>query len=243
MPFLRNIEEIPKALYLFFYYASVIGAKIWVLSQLIFLYLAIPSILITTLVLYAKTRNGPSACSSRITDGQAGFIGSPDFYGLGIRLGFYFQWAASIIANVLLPDDQLNLVITYAFLSLAFELALIVLIFVPGCVFDAEVIIALFIFFGGVFNTMLPLGGAVHLYDSIYYGITPLHALWSGDRPRTLETIPRDLPIKYMLLIDSVGEARAPPRDDMGTTNQPRAPGGKEMDDTHVASRHRVPGL
>lgn len=242
MPFLKSIiatiEAIPFAFYSFFYYASVYGAKVWVFSHLIFLYIFIPSTLITTLVLYAQTRNGPSACSSRITDGQPGFIGIPDFYGLGIRLGFYFQWAASIIANVLLPDDQLNLVITYAFLSLAFELALIVLIFIPGCVFDAEVIIILFIFFGGVFNIMLPLGGAIHLYDSIYYGITPLCDWWSGNRLETNNEIPQNVPMKFFLLIDSVGEAR------VKTLRKLRGPeerqeenldqlGGENVGDTH----------
>jgi hypothetical protein len=39
---------------------------------------------------------------------QCGFDGNPDFYGLGIRIAIYLQWATALIANHVLDEDSVK---------------------------------------------------------------------------------------------------------------------------------------
>ena len=88
-----------------------------------------------------------SGCSDRVT--ADGFVGNTDFYGLGIRLGIYSQWTASALANCFLPGEwKSNLGASLAF-ALALTVAVFLLTFQSQCVFTAEVIVILFIFWGG----------------------------------------------------------------------------------------------
>ena len=56
-------------------------------------------------------------------DSSRGFAGNADVYGLGIRLGIYFQWAAQVIANFTLPNEVKN---DMANAVWAFNLALVI---------------------------------------------------------------------------------------------------------------------
>jgi hypothetical protein len=174
-------------------------------SGIFIVYIAMPATLLPTLAVFAKKNSDSTLCLDRIADDKAGFVGNPDFYGLGIRLGFYFQWVAFILANALLPNDRRALAATYAILSLAFELALLVLTFSQECVFDAEVMVILFIFFGGILNAIAPLGGAVYVYGSIFYGISALRGLKPGNEAVPNEPVPEALPLRSLLRLGSVG--------------------------------------
>lgn len=106
------------------------------------------SLLAWALVHFAQGNSSTeSVCSDRVT--ADGFVGNTDFYGLGIRLGIYSQWAASALANCFLPGEwKSNLGASLAF-ALALVVAIFLLTFQSQCVFTAEVIVILFIFWGG----------------------------------------------------------------------------------------------
>ena len=87
---------------------------------------------------------------------EPGFIGNSDFYGLGIRLGIYLQWLASLIANPLLKSERSNMAGAYLTFSLALAIAILLLAFQRDCAFTAEVVIVLNIFWGGTALVMVP---------------------------------------------------------------------------------------
>jgi len=78
-----------------------------------------------------------------------GFTGNPDFYGLGIRIGVYLQWLASLIANVWLPRERGYVAATYVLFSISLLVALSMLVFDRACAFTAEIIVILNILWGG----------------------------------------------------------------------------------------------
>jgi hypothetical protein len=86
-------------------------------------------------------------CAARIS--VQGFAGNPDFYGLGIRIGVYLQWLASLIANVWLPRERGYVAATYVLFSISLLVALSMLMFDRACAFTAEIIIILNILWGG----------------------------------------------------------------------------------------------
>jgi hypothetical protein len=98
------------------------------------------------------------ACDARnLPEGAAdGFTGDSDFYGLGIRLGIYFQWLASLIANPLLKAERASMAGSYLTFSLALAVAILLLAFQHNCTFTAEIIIVLNIFWGGTLLVMVP---------------------------------------------------------------------------------------
>jgi hypothetical protein len=95
-------------------------------------------------------------CAERLSEEGDGFIGNKDFYGLGIRIGLYIQWLASIIANVFLPEERRFMAAAYTSFALALYIALCLLIFQPGCVFTAEIIIVLTILWAGAYIVLIP---------------------------------------------------------------------------------------
>lgn len=113
------------------------------------------ALLTWALVTYAQgTARDPKACKDRnLTEG---FIGNSDFYGLGIRLGIYFQWLASLIANPLLKSERASMAGSYLTFSLALAVAVLLLAFQHACAFTAEIIIVLNIFWGGTLLVMVP---------------------------------------------------------------------------------------
>ena len=56
----------------------------------------------------AQRRKRALRCSQKCNDRtlENGFIGDPDFYGLGICLGLYLQWAVTLFMNLFLPADR-----------------------------------------------------------------------------------------------------------------------------------------
>jgi hypothetical protein len=107
-------------------------------------------------VTYGQNRHSADECSSRETEG-GGFEGSPDFYGLGIRIGVYLQWMSSLIANSWLPEDNLSMAEGYAGFSIAFFIAVLLLIFQDGCAYTVEMIILLNFLWGGTLLIFLPI--------------------------------------------------------------------------------------
>ena len=105
-------------------------------------------IIIWALVAYVQSANSNLPdCTARFVDN--GFTGNSDFYGLGIRLGVYLQWWASLLANIFLPNEWYSMLGAYMVFSLALIVALLVLSFQHTCTFTAEIIIVLFMYWGG----------------------------------------------------------------------------------------------
>jgi hypothetical protein len=118
-------------------------------------------IALLTWALIAHAQGSPGhikACDARnLPEGAArGFTGNSDFYGLGIRLGIYFQWLASLIANPLLRSERVSMAGSYITFSLALAVAVLLLAFQHDCTFTAEIIIVLNIFWGGILLVMVP---------------------------------------------------------------------------------------
>ena len=79
-----------------------------------------------------------------------GFQGDADFYGLGIRLGLYLQWASSFITNWFTPMERPAFVITYVIFNLSITIAVLVRVFGQQCTFVAEIFVVLTLFWGGL---------------------------------------------------------------------------------------------
>ncbi|KAF7507039.1 hypothetical protein GJ744_010967 [Endocarpon pusillum] len=93
-------------------------------------------------------------CNNRYL--MRGFTGNSDVYGLGIRLGIYLQWLASLIANPLLERERATMAGSYLTFSLALAIAVLLLAFQHDCAFTSEIIIVLTIFWGGTLLVMVP---------------------------------------------------------------------------------------
>ena len=115
-----------------------------------------PVILLTwASVRYGERRHSNTAqCADRST--SDGFIGNPDFYGFGIRIGIYLQWLASLLANAFLPKDRRFMAGAYACLTVAFFVAMLVLMFQNNCSYTAEVIVLLNLLWGGSQTVLMP---------------------------------------------------------------------------------------
>ncbi len=124
-------------------------------SAVLALFLSPIIILIWALIHYGEEGHDVVVqCSDRMQD--RGFVGNSDFYGLGIRLGIYMQWAGSLIANAALPGERRSMAGAYAAFSVALLVALLMLIFQRECAFTAEIIIIINILYGGAFMVLLP---------------------------------------------------------------------------------------
>src|SRR5437762_10029993 len=89
-------------------------------------YIGLPAALLATLATIAQgAHRDPSLCTWRSPRRElaGGFVGNPDFYGLGIRLGVYMQWLASLIAYASLLRERRSLAAGYAIFSLSFAIA------------------------------------------------------------------------------------------------------------------------
>lgn len=131
-------------------------------SLLIFFGLITVAVLLSPIVIliWALIRYGEEGhdvvlqCSDR--GQEQGFVGNSEFYGLGIRLGIYLQWAGSLIANVALPGERRSMAGAYAAFSIALLVALLLLIFRRECAFTAEIIILIDILYGGALLVLMP---------------------------------------------------------------------------------------
>ena len=88
-----------------------------------------------------------SECSQRLS--VNGFTGDADFYGLGIRLGVYLQWIAQFLANCFVSTEWKSILGASMVFALALTVAVLLLTFEHECTFTAEIIVILFIFWGG----------------------------------------------------------------------------------------------
>jgi hypothetical protein len=110
---------------------------------------ALPVSLLVALIKMNQQRIvDPTLCASRMI-GKCGFLGNSDVYGLGVRLGVYLQWIASLIANAYLPMERRGLVAATVAYSIAMFIALLVLVFQGGDLYLVEVIVLLYLLIGG----------------------------------------------------------------------------------------------
>jgi hypothetical protein len=118
------------------------------------------ALLTWALVTYGQGLAKDSSCKDPSTEKDRsradGFIGNSDFYGLGIRLGIYLQWLASLIANPLLKSERASLAGSFLTFSLALPTAILILTFRRECTFTAEIMVVLNIFWGGTLLVMVP---------------------------------------------------------------------------------------
>lgn len=78
-----------------------------------------------------------------------GFQGNSDYYGIGIRIGLYLQWMASLLANNFLPHTQTELQKVYLVFSLAICFATVITTFSGTCTFSIEIEILYWMYWGG----------------------------------------------------------------------------------------------
>jgi hypothetical protein len=87
-----------------------------------------------------------------------GFIGNPDLYGIGIRLGVYSQWFSALLANHLLRRIREDVHSAYFLFSFALAIGTVVITCSHSgypCVFFAEIYVLVSLFFGGYFSVHL----------------------------------------------------------------------------------------
>jgi hypothetical protein len=107
-------------------------------------------------VRYGQFSHSKDQCQERTT--SIGFDGDEDFYGLGIRLGVYLQWSASLIATALqgLEHERRRLTGAYIGAQIAMLAAFLALMFRDSCVFTAEAIVILYFLLGGIASVLGP---------------------------------------------------------------------------------------
>jgi hypothetical protein len=144
----------------------------FVATLVILIQLGAFAILLWALIHFAQNSNSldAEACSSRET--RNGFIGNPDFYGFGIRLGIYLQWWASLIANIYLRDDWASMLAAYMVFSPALIVAVLLITFQHACTFTAEVIVILFIYWGGYTGLLYTTDAVIQSLEDRYAGST-----------------------------------------------------------------------
>ena len=83
------------------------------------------------------------------------FAGNSDFYGIGVRLGFYFQWFSGLLAFVVNPDDSDAQADAQTIFLLSNLIALIILQVKHAAHVNVVVPILLFyMFFGGIVSAV-----------------------------------------------------------------------------------------
>jgi len=121
-------------------------------------YLAVFAVIVWALVRHGeRSPTAVDAASGSRFGHPVGFEGDPDFYGLGIRLGVYFQWLTDIITTGYLGEERRNVLITYHIFSISITVALFVKIFASACIFSAEIFVVLVLFWGGYNIVQIPM--------------------------------------------------------------------------------------
>jgi heme/copper-type cytochrome/quinol oxidase subunit 4 len=85
---------------------------------------------------------------------DCGFEGNSDLYGLGIRLGVYFQWASAQIIYGWYPEGRNELAESYLVFLFAITIAIIVITAQAEPTYAAEILILTYIIFGGIFTVV-----------------------------------------------------------------------------------------
>jgi hypothetical protein len=104
------------------------------------------------LVLRAQ-KHVPDQAQCAAREATCGFVGNSDAYGFGIRIGLYLQWVSYVIASITIPKEVRGLGETFVAFSVALFIVLFVLAFQQGCTYLVEIIVLLYLFFGGVLIT------------------------------------------------------------------------------------------
>lgn len=86
---------------------------------------------------------------------QCGFEGNPDLYGLGIRMGVYFLWASALIIWRWYPEGRTELGGAYLLFLFALLIAMVVITARLEPIHSAEILLLMYIIFGGVFTVMM----------------------------------------------------------------------------------------
>lgn len=109
--------------------------------------------LLGSAVLFSQIANSQPSSSLRQTHDAlpaCTFEGNSDFYGIGVRLGFYFQWFSGLVAFVVNPEDSDAQADAQTIFLLANLIALIILQVQDAADINVVVPILLFyMFFGG----------------------------------------------------------------------------------------------
>jgi hypothetical protein len=113
----------------------------------------LPQICALSLALYSYAFAIPlstkTGTQSRPRSEDCGFVGNPDLYGLGIRLGVYFQWLSELIIILWYPEGHDGLTSAYLSFMAAVQIAVIVIAADPFSSYAAEVLVLLYILCGG----------------------------------------------------------------------------------------------
>src|SRR5436305_7407604 len=82
---------------------------------------------------------------------RCGFVGNPDLYGIGIRVGVYAQWLSALLANHFLSHSREDVHSAYFLFSFALIITAVVITANHGgyCVFIVEIYVLVSLFLGG----------------------------------------------------------------------------------------------
>ena len=123
--------------------------------QSVFLVLSI----VSYVVCMAIPTNAPPALQSETQrkrhNEACGFSGNYDLYGLGIRLGMYFQWASTLVIYGWYPEGRDDLVESYLGFLVAIIIAIVVRTAQTEPTYAAEIFALSYIIFGGIYTVMM----------------------------------------------------------------------------------------
>lgn len=94
---------------------------------------------------------GPSTVAKVVearSNANCGFVGNSDLYGLGIRLGVYFQWLSGIVAQIH-PESWQDVQKAYTIFLFAILIATMILTANASTTAPSEIFILFYMFFGG----------------------------------------------------------------------------------------------
>jgi hypothetical protein len=113
---------------------------------------------------------------------HCGFVGNPDLYGIGIRVGIYAQWLAALLSNYLVSHYRDEVHSAYFMFSVGLAVATVVVTarYSAYCLFFAEIFVLVSLFFGGYF--------CVHLFPATYSRSGELRS-WRRGRLVTLSLV------------------------------------------------------
>jgi hypothetical protein len=94
--------------------------------------------------------------SLHLRDTACGIPGNPDIYGLGIRIGLYLLWVATIFTYECLQDEISNAIDTNLIFFFSISIATFVLSSQSPKPYAEEIYILLILFFGGFWSLAFP---------------------------------------------------------------------------------------
>jgi hypothetical protein len=105
---------------------------------------------------HAPHKNKQQSASLHLRDTTCGIPGNPDIYGLGIRLGLYLLWVATIFTYECLQAEISNAIDTNLIFFFSIGIATFVLSAQSPKPYAEEVYILLILFFGGFWSLAFP---------------------------------------------------------------------------------------